>query len=250
MKNHYFVFRSFVLVFVLAISLISCGDEEPIDTSVRFKMNYEDSPLVMFEELQYPDGKKMFFTRVSFYMENLVLTNSSGQEFPLSDINYIDLTADHGTNSSALQGTIVGNVELPPDNYNVGFKIGVNPVDNQKTPVDFTSESVLSRTSEYWVGWKSYIFARVEGKIDLNGDGVIEEGFSLHMGGDDAYRSITCAGKVVDKSNPEIDIKIDLEKLFGSGSNLYDIAANPQIHAPTQNEFVIELANNFVTCFQ
>lgn len=256
MKNYKFhqnipvLFRLFLLAFVIAGSLSSCGEEEMMNSSVKFKMKYDDAPLVMFEELQYPDGKNMFFTRISFFVENLKLVNSSGQEFMLLDRDYVDLTADHGTNSSAEAGTFLGNIDLSPDVYNVNFDIGVNSNDNKKTPIDFTSDDVLSRTSEYWVGWKSYIFARVEGKIDLNGDGVIEEGFSLHMGGDDAFKSIVCNDKVVDDHNSEIVIEIDLEKLFGSGNNLYDIAANPQIHAPTQNEFVKELAANFVTCFR
>jgi hypothetical protein len=235
---------------MISVLLISCGEDELIDTSVRVKMNYNGTPLVMFEEMQYPDGRTMFFTRISFYIENLQISSSSGNKYSLLDREYIDLTVDHGTSSSALKGSEIGSIELPSDTYSVNFDIGVNPIDNAKTPVDFTSDNVLSRTSEYWSGWTSYIFARVEGKIDLNGDGVLEEGFSLHMGGDDAFRSIECSNKTVDGENNEIVIEMELKNLFGSDINIYDIDSNPQIHRPDQNKYVIELVDNLVTCFQ
>ena len=188
--NKYYRYTSlFILLILLTGIFSSCGKDKIIDTSVNIKMTYGDNPLVMFEEVNYPDGTPMYFTRVSFFVEDLQL-QSEDNTYTLMNRDYIDLSTDHSTENQAAIGSSIGNIELPEGDYNVSFNIGVDAVDNAKTPVDFTSDNVLSRVSEYWTGWKSYIFIRVEGKIDLNGDGVVEEGFALHLGGDDAYTQI------------------------------------------------------------
>ncbi len=124
-------------------------------------------------------------------------------------------------------------------------------MDNAKVPADFSSDNVLSNAAEYWAGWKSYVFAKVEGFIDLDGDGDEETGFALHLGGDDAYRAVSISDKMaLDESSTKLYIDIQLERLFMNNGVMYDIAANPQIHSPEQNPIVIVLSDNLVTCFE
>lgn len=239
----------YALVVISILPLISCGDDPIADAEVRFRLRYEDKPLVAFEEVNYPDGKSLYVTRVSLFIEDFTLMGDESQT--VFDRDYFTLTDDHLTIAAANEGTLIYRGELKPGEYTTRFNIGVNPTDNAKVPVDFPSSNVLSNAAEYWVGWKSYVFAKVEGFIDLDGDGDEETGFALHMGGDDAYRAITTTKSTsLDKDQSVMYVDIQLERLFMNNGVMYDIAANPQIHSPEQNPLVVVLSDNLVTCFE
>ena len=190
----------------------------------------------------------LYVSRVSLFIEDFNLIGD--ETFTLIDRDYFTLTDDHLSSASAQEGTLIFRGELEQDEYTASFNIGVSPEDNAKEPADFPSDNVLSNAAEYWPGWSSYIFAKVEGFIDLDGDGDEETGFALHMGADDAFRSVTISDKMVlDENNTKLYIDINLENLFMNNGVMYDIAANPQIHSRDQNPLVIILSDNLVTCF-
>ncbi|NNF34078.1 MAG: hypothetical protein HKN68_08220 [Saprospiraceae bacterium] len=239
----------YILSAVIILPLFSCSDDPIAEAEVRFRLRYEDKPLVAFEEVSYPDGKSLYVTRVSFFIEDFTLMGEEPQT--VFDLDYFTLTDDHLTAAAAMEGTMVYRGELEPRDYTTRFSIGINPTDNAKVPADFPSSNVLSNAAEYWAGWKSYVFAKVEGFIDLDGDGDEETGFALHLGGDDAYRTITTTGNIsLDEDRSVMYVDIQLEKLFMNNGVMYDIAANPQIHSPEQNPIVIVLSDNLVTCFE
>ena len=71
------------------------------------------------------------------------------------------------------------------------FNIGLTPEQNSTVPADYTSGSPLAMPGEYWLAWKSYIFLKIEGWIDLDGDGMAETGVALHLGSDEVMKSIS-----------------------------------------------------------
>ena len=244
MKNIFYI-----LLAAIVIPMFSCSDDPIADAEVRFRLRYEDKPLVTFEEVNYPDGKSLYVSRVSLFIEDFTLVGD--ESITLFERDYFTLTDDHLSQASAQEGTVIFRGELAEGDYAANFNIGVDPVNNAKEPADFTSDNVLSNAAEYWAGWKSYVFAKVEGFIDLDGDGDEETGFALHMGGDDAYRAVSISDKMsLDANSTRLYIDIQLEKLFMSNGIMYDIAANPQIHSPEQNPLVIILSDNLVTCFE
>ena len=235
-------------LFTIVIISVSCnGDPEPSSTEVRFRLLYNGEPLVMFDEMSYPDGKSMFFTRVSFYVEDAKLTGD--ETIILSERDYISLTESHLSLAEAENGFLFYKGDIIPGNYKLDFNIGVSQPLNDMVPADFPSSDVLSDAAEYWPGWESYVFAKIEGKIDLDGDQEEETGFALHLGGNDALRHIATTDYNIEGSHSELMLDINLDKLFGTGNQLHDIANTPQIHSPEQNPIVKVLADNLVACF-
>lgn len=238
------------VISILAILLFftSCGnDPEQASVEVRFRLLYDGDPLVMFDELSYPDSKSIFFTRISFFIEDMMLNGE--ESLLITERDYIALTDSHLSATDAEKGALVYNGNIDHGDYNVSFHIGVSQPHNDMVPADFPSSDVLSDAAEYWPGWESYVFAKVEGRVDLDGDLEEETGVAMHLGGNDAFRSVTTGNYTIDDNNTEIVIDINLEKLFGSGASLHDIATIPQIHNPEQNPIVNKLADNLVTCF-
>ena len=237
-----------ISLFTIVIIAVSCnGDPEPSTTEARFRLLYNGDPLVMFDEMSYPDGKSMFFTRVSFFVEDVKLIGD--ETILLSARDYISLTESHLSLAEAESGFLFYTGDISPGNYKLDFNIGVSQPLNDMVPADFPSSDVLSDAAEYWPGWESYVFAKIEGKIDLDGDQEEETGFAMHIGGNDALRQITTTDYTIEGSHSELMLNINLEKFFGIGNQLHDIANTPQIHSPEQNPIVKILADNLVTCF-
>ena len=238
----------YVSVLLTILLLVSCGKDEIDNAEVRFRMLYDGNPLIMFENVTYPDGKIMYFTRISLFIENLTLKGN--EDMILVDRDYLTLSDNHLSAEEANLGTLVYSAAIKEDAYNIGFNIGVAPQFNAMVPADFPSSDVLSNPAEYWPGWTSYVFAKVEGFIDLDGDGDTETGFALHIGSDGAYRNVLTSEILEFNDRGHLILDIDLENLFLANGVLYDIEANPQIHSPEQNPLVQILADNFVACFQ
>lgn len=247
---------------ILFFALITIGwtacDDDPVDTQVgegtieiALRAQYDGDPLVMLQEYQYPDGKNMVFSRISFYMSNLKLTSEDGVASS-SAVNYLMLNEAHTSLTDATEGYKFSLTGVQSDDYNkLSFDIGVPADLNAMTPTDFTSDNDLSLSGEYWPGWESYIFCKVEGLIDFDEDGTPESDFALHLGADPALVNINLNRNIsVDKNKTtEVIIPIEISNLFGSGSTMYDIETYPKIHSLNQQPQVLELAANLETCF-
>lgn len=225
---------------LLAFLFISCGDDKQ-ELSVNFKMNYGTEPLVMFEEYGYGvDGIIPFeFTRFSFYISDVNVTiDGTVQNF--AEVAYIDLSESHSTMEKAEEGYDYEIGETDGEATAISFNIGLTSEQNATLPTDYPSSNVMSRTAEYWPGWNSYVFVKIEGNLDFDGDGIKEKGFALHLGTDDVMR--TTSGNYSDDQS----ITFDLQKIFACNGDIYDIETTPAIHTLSQEDQIDQLAGNIL----
>lgn len=237
-----------VFIAVLAITFISCKKDD-VNVEVKFKLKYGDEALVMLDEYTYPDGKKLLFNRFSFYISDVSL--EGGEESVIQDdVKMLNFTNVNSSKAGAEQGLTYQLKNVPQDSYSsFSFCVGVPQAKNIMKPSDFGIGDDLSIAAEYWQPWRSYIFARTEGFIDLEGDNTKEKGFALHTGGSNALVCLDANQSFnITESGNDILVEIDLKKLFGE-STIYNIAANPQIHSLAQEPQVLELAGNMSKCF-
>jgi len=248
------------LIALLLVSLIytSCGDDEPDTTQnaegsieMAMKVTYDGEPLVLSEDYVYPDGKAMFFSRFSFFMSDLTLRTEEGAASSDAS-NHLRLGQAHSTPELAEEGLKFNlNGVKSGDYVNLSFDIGVPAEQNAMQPEDFTSDNDLSQSGEYWPGWNSYVFCKVEGVIDFDGDGTPETDFALHLGADEALVNIELDKDFVvnDNQTTELVIPIELKNIFQNGSAIYDIESDPKTHTLSQADAIAELARNLKTCF-
>jgi hypothetical protein len=241
----------FLLAVVFTFGLVTCDDkEEGNDLTFVFKLNYGLDPLVLFKEYKLPGAQTIFFSRFSMFVSDIKLIKGNEVK-TLNQVDYLDLTQSHATIEDAKKGFELKFSKVPSMVYDsLVMTIGVVPQNNNKIPSDF-NQKPLSDQAEYWGDWKSYIFSRTEGKVDLNSDGVPETGFALHTGGNDGLRTIRLKYPIsVDFDNlSKYIVEIDLRKQFSGNQSLYDIAKNPQIHSRSQAAQVKELADNLSKAF-
>ena len=187
----------------------------------------------MFTDITYPDGKKMQFQRVSFYMSE-VLIEGGGSSTELSDVEQLNLTDTHSDPANLRPTTLFYSQENFQDYDRLIFRIGLTPEQNASSFSDHSASSPLASVGEYWPTWNSYVFAKFEGNIDINNDGVYGAGetFLLHTGGD-RIKSTFGEFDLNTTSPGQININIDLEKVFERNGEIYDLANFREIHTLT-----------------
>jgi len=217
-----------------------------IDLNV--KLEYNGEPLSMFKTYNYPDGKAIDFTRCSFYTSEMRL-----DETIINEVEFHNLTNSHSSPDLAESGYTWRINNVPTSTYeDLSFNIGVPPELNEMDPGEFPSGHPLAKPAENWFSWRSYIFLKVEGNVDLTGDGETETGVAIHTGSDVALRNVSIPypiqieeGKVAN-----IDLVFDIYKLFDGEAQVFVIEETPQIHSLSQIDAVEELSNNLMNSIQ
>lgn len=225
---------------IITASLLSCGDDTR-DLDLNFKLTYEGEPLVMLDEYTFPSGELIKFTRFSFYISNLSSSLGS-MSTEIKDVDLINLTASHSNLASALEGLTYQIKDIKEESgQSIDLLLGVDAELNKSIPSNFTGNHPLANSGEYWIAWDSYIFFKIEGIVDLDGDGITETNVALHIGSDQASREVS----VPLTSNDNIDLIIDVNEIFQNETSIFNIVDNPQIHSLSQIDQANFLMDNF-----
>ena len=236
------------LIFLLTIFL-GCGDaEEQAELTVTFKLTYGDSPLAAFENREYPRGYEVFFTKFSLYLSNISLV-SEDDPIVLSEVEFIDLLTGINDQTAAEKGLSRQFSNIPTGEYSeLRLNVGVTNATNQLTPADFAPDHPLGNTAEYWVGWSSYIFQKIEGKYDEDGDGEPETNIALHMGSDEAFREIVIRTPVRITADPNhLEITFDLEQILFISGEYFSFEELSQIHNLSQLPEALPIVDNLAS---
>lgn len=221
MKNY-----PLLLLLLAAISFSACEDDpDPVvskdNFTLSFKVTYDGLPLEKYKNYPYAD-RTINFDKFNIYLSDITLLKGS-QEVKLSDIEWVNFTPDFAPSDSAVVVTYKYDV---PDGDYTGIRIGygVKPDLNAKTPANFPPDHPLYIESEYWSGWNSYIFAKVQGKYDLDGDATPETVLFYHCGSDPVYNVASFMHDIPVADTGALTVEFDLKKLFTYDGQLLDLS--------------------------
>ncbi|MFN0173165.1 MAG: MbnP family protein [Saprospiraceae bacterium] len=225
-------------------------DGEPrADFTVTFRSHFAGEQLTKYKK--YPFGLAgipLQFTRFSTFLSDIELIKSDGSSHRLSEIEYIDFTPENASTDLSATPTITYR-NVPEGEY-IGLRIGygVKPLLNAKDPTDFDYNHPLAKEIEYWSGWNSYIFTKIEGKVDSDNNGAFDVSLLYHIGSDALYKVYEFAAPIhVHTGEPGITVNFDLEKIFTmDDGTYYDIVTNFYT-SNSPNDVVVAqvLAHNF-----
>lgn len=238
---------SLLLLAAAALFVFSCRDQEgpgPADNfRLKFKVLYDGQPLEKGKVYAYGD-KFVSFDRFNIYLSDISLLKGN-ERTKLSDIEWLDFTG--GPTSQAVDLSF--RYGAPEGEYSailLGF--GVKPDLNAKSPADFAPGHPLANESEYWLGWKSYISSRIEGRFDSDGNGATETVIFYHCGSDATYNTWAFARDINLTDNYALTIEFDLKKLFIYDGQLLDLnvqANQTTSHSPTDITLGQKVMGNF-----
>jgi len=223
-----------LLLLASCLFLIGCEDkpeEQPVTSlDLTWTANYDGETFLTFKEYTYPDGRKIQFNNLNFFVSDIALISSepNNARTELVEIDYVDLSFDETQMSAAEQGKTVSIQDLPLGEY-AGIKIGfgVQADLNRSKPTDYGNGHPLTRN--FWDGWSSYIFSMIEGAADMNNDGDIVTGgadtetFTYHSGTDEVYNEVTFSKEIIlGDTNAPLQLKVDVAKLFRNARAEFD----------------------------
>jgi hypothetical protein len=211
---------------------------------------YQGQTFVASKTYKYKDNLPIQFVGFTFFLSNLNILDAVNKATP-STVSLFH--PDFGQPRYYNEATAKGGDTLKLGNFAVGdyskitFGIGVPAELNKKTPKDFKDPELLSDYSAYWDSWKSYIFSRIEGAADGNGDGLFEDSFTYHTGFDKMYRNITLDKTVSVKENAvtRITVEIDLYKILSTSAKTVDVLTETQSHGPNEAALATFLMDNY-----
>lgn len=246
MKNFLFVSAFFIVI----MSSAKCKEDETVipttsaigTVDMNIKAKFNDQPLELTKIFEYKNGKKVRFTKLSFFMSGFRNSTETTAEAPLLIVDFKDID----DNSKALKGINLNLNKISAGNksqFDIGIGVASNL--NLKKPKDYPSTHPLSEPSNYWDAWNSYIFFKLEGSLDKDGDGKFETGITLHAGGNEVYQNLNFSKAFTIKENETtpLSMELDISKLI-NGIDLETYNSTHQIgDLPTMKKMM----DNFQT---
>jgi hypothetical protein len=226
-----------IWIFSFMAALASCKKKDPQPQPVDNYLKITVQPTYSFDGNQNvqldtvyttPEGYKVKFTDVKFYLTKLKNGNSNLLESAFFDFR------ETGLLLARMKGDYSQFLSLQ------GY-IGVDSVLNHSDPSAFPNDSPLNISNAgpmHW-GWNpGYIFINIEGKVDTIPDGVnnLDHSFSFHIG-TDLYRR--------DFYFPAVTWQTisATEKVFPLKLNLWNFLHNPLSSIDLKTEFLTHTAS-------
>lgn len=230
-----------------------CRNDQNASTGsleIVFQGTFGNDPLYMFERsYPYPDDMQVKWQLFQFYISDLEIdpANSGSSPLSLSQVELIDFGGIQ-TEAAAREGVKLTFHDLPAGDYqSLSFGLGVAPDLNATQPSDYAISEPLGQVANYWEASSSYIYTKIEGNADLDGDGQFgeqDEKLTFHLGASDLYRQriLPVSLSIREGQTPRVIVKVDLRKaLVDSAGQYVDFRQTPKDHHknPAVYEFVI-----------
>lgn len=188
MKNRYFPL-GFILLLSLTFFSADCGGREDDDidelgeVDLNFQGTFGTEPLVMLaEEYPYEAGMQVRFQLFQFYISEINLIAKDGSKLNIGEVALVNFE-NIQSSAAAAKGLDFAFSNIPAGEYKgIEMGIGVASDLNEKAPSDYAVGHPLAFQGNYWSGLSSYIFTKIEGNADLNGDGEFTEKLTFHIG--------------------------------------------------------------------
>lgn len=248
--------RRIALFLTLLGLLTGCKEKEKsaglVDFTVLFNGVFDGYPLRMYEqEYRYEDDVDVRFQLFQFYVSDLSLLRTKNKENSsvlLSEIELVSF-ADIQSADDAAKGLSLSFEGVPAGNY-AGLKmgLGVSRDLNATQPGEYTPPHPLD--NHYWSWARGYVFTKIEGNADLDGDGVFEEKLTFHIGENDYYRELVINQAIEVGAGGRISLEVDLAKVLKSSSGSYlNFREVTQDHT-NQPEVASRIADNLPTAIR
>jgi hypothetical protein len=197
-----------------------------------FNASFDGQPLEFHTDYLF-GAYPVRFTRFTLFVTNISLMKGT-VETKLSEAEFLDFFAANSSGSVAVNPRF-SYKNIASDDY-TGLKIGfgVSPDLNAKKPADFPATHALANETEYWSGWKSYIFSKIEANAELiedpNSTTNDYESFLNYHCGSAAAQQVDIATSftfeqpiAVSGTEKQINVNLDLKKLFTLGTKMLNI---------------------------
>jgi len=181
--------------------------------AIEFRPVYNKAALKFNHSYPYGNNRSIQFSLLKFYVGNMFFEQGDGSRQSFTD-QYLVLE----------EGRYKGSIgELKPGTYvKAGISYGVNENLNTQSgadarpATDYPAENALNPSADMYWGWaQGYIFMKLEGRIDMDGNGSFADAgdllVSYHPGNDALYRSFEYNLNFTPEAGKEYTVIADLD---------------------------------------
>jgi len=242
-------FLSLLLLGAFTLTFTACDEDDP-------SMDAEEAMLSMMFEYQVDgaaftpgevyniNGTDVKIDIAHFYVGGIELMPEEGDAVVLED-KYLLVKPQSGMQELASVNT--GHYHM------LRFFVGVDPETNDQSEDDFTSRDAddplgIQNPSMHW-GWNAgYRFLRIDGEVDTDGDGTMDESMAFHLGNDEMLQNVQLmAHKDVEKDGSNmLHIRFDLAALFDG----LDLSTDYSTHTNNDPELAAAVRDNIPGAMQ
>ncbi len=230
-----------LLVGLASVLLPSCDKDKglaDLNLQIRFTPGGAD---FASDQVYQINGTAVKFNVLRFYMSEMGLVDASGDQLKVE--TYI--LAQPGQ-----QDYDAGQV-LPQTYSAFGFSLGIDSLTNHADPTQYGSSNPLAPQSPsmHWSWASGYIFVRIDGIYDGDGDGIPDpgNGFEVHLGTDAFLADMEFSGSFGSDDAEQINIGIAFDPLV-----LFDGVDFPAVnttHTMDNMPMAMQVRNNIPQAF-
>lgn len=201
---------------VLATTFYSCDDDDVsrLDSDVAFEFDYTFAGSNFdYNQVYDLNGTAVSFQAVQFYVGGITLHPEEGDAVTANG-KYLLVKPNSGAQEA---------INVEKKHYHMAeFFVGVAPAENDQTSDDFDSRDAtkdpLARQNNPPMNWNwsaGYIFVRIDGMVDLDGDGTPETPMEYHLGKEPFRRVIAKDLHTdIEDDNQTLAFGLDVAALF------------------------------------
>jgi hypothetical protein len=197
------------------------------DFSLTFRSDYDGAQLEKGKDYVY-NGHPLHFTVHTLFLSDVTLLKGT-EEYVLTDVEFLDFLPNASPSNLSVQPKRTYK-NVPEGDY-TGIRIGygVKPAYNDRKIAEWPAGHPLANDIEYWQGWKSFIFSKIEGIGDADKNNSPDLFLVYHCGGNAVYKTFTFNQPISVKAGGKgLEVAFDLKKLFTQDNgSLYDMVNNP-----------------------
>lgn len=182
---------------------------------LNFKAKFNGSDLIKNTNYLNVDNVTLNFSFLKTYLSTLDVVSSSGTTTNIDDVLLIDFFKSEDLSYV---------YPLPEGDYSqISFIAGLSSSQNMTDPSSLDSDNPLSIYSNMYWNWAThYIFYKVEGTYDSDGDpSVLESSFIYHIGSDALATSVQRSKtfSIFKKDTTELNVYLNMDQFFYNSSD-------------------------------
>jgi len=240
--------KKLLVLSLFAVLAFSCCKDDDIDCcttptvgslELNFTTQTQNGNMIIFQDFDLNDGTRLNINKLQFYISDIRLLKGS-EEVSIGEVELVTFKT-HTNPLVAGAGESFNFYDIPPDTYTgVKFGIGVSPDLNANDPAYYeglNADHLLSSGLDHWSGWNSYIFTKIEGFFDRDGNGTAgggddNEEITYHTGVNELYRekSINETIEILEGGSFTLPLIVDMDKVFNSAASI-DIPSESVAHS-------------------
>jgi len=194
-------------VFLMGCDADSLNSEEDVDLTLRLQGMFGSQQLIAGQTYDH-NGANVTVTTARVYLSEFVLTTADGQEVtvtadpitvPAKDAN------DNDVSHTVTDKIILTKHDMAMEDYHFGtvpegdytsmsFRVGIVGQDNRIDASQVPSSHPLAKQTDknnHWNWANGYIYLRLDGQVDTDGDGTVDEAWETHIGKEPFSRMVT-----------------------------------------------------------